>query len=179
MLEEPKLTIELVPKTCWFSNVRAVLSRREWQGLKRAVFSSAGHRCQICNGQGPKWPVECHEVWQYDDHERIQTLSRLIALCPSCHQVKHIGLAKTLRRDQKALKHLARVNGWTKSQADRYVSDQFSQWEERSRHEWRLDIDHLRTYGFNPKTLLKRRSIHERMRIHREPRRRPRKHLHR
>lgn len=170
MEEKPKLTIELVPQTCWFSNVRAVLTRREWQEVKRAVSKRAGYRCQICNGKGPKWPVECHEKWHYDDDARVQTLKQLIALCPSCHQVKHIGLAMKLNRHRPALKHLARINNWPKPRVDQYVAEQFRIWEERSCHEWRLDIEHLRKYGFNTKSLLKRRSIHERMHIHRKSR---------
>ena len=34
-----------------------------------------------------------HEVWDYDDARRVQRLVRLIALCPACHEVKHLGLA--------------------------------------------------------------------------------------
>lgn len=38
-------------------------------------------------------PVECHEVWDYDDDRKIQRLERRVALCPACHEVKHAGLA--------------------------------------------------------------------------------------
>jgi hypothetical protein len=52
-----------------------------------------GSRCEICGGRGPEHPVECHERWRYNDLIRTQTLVRMIALCPACHQVKHVGLA--------------------------------------------------------------------------------------
>src|SRR3712207_8436185 len=87
------LTVELVPRTAWFKNVRSHVTREEWERLKKIVFGRAGHRCEVCGGRGPRWPVECHEVFAYDDERRVQKLTALVALCPACHEVKHIGLA--------------------------------------------------------------------------------------
>jgi len=53
----------------------------------------AENLCETCGGCGPQYPVECHEIWNYDDTRLIQKLDGLIALCPDCHEVKHIGLA--------------------------------------------------------------------------------------
>lgn len=33
--DKPKLTIELVPKTCWFSNVRSNVTPSQWNKLKK------------------------------------------------------------------------------------------------------------------------------------------------
>jgi hypothetical protein len=151
-LLNPRLTIELVPSTCWFSNVRSEVSAQTWNRLKQATFSAARHRCEICDGRGPKWPVECHEVWSYieipeTDHieeQRIQKLEHLIALCPACHQVKHIGLSMHRGLLSAALDHLARVNGWTVEDAGAYVEHIFEIWARRSAHDWTLDISYLR-----------------------------------
>jgi len=89
----PRLTIELVPRTCWFDNVRSAVSSTDWKRLRQQTARTAGWKCQICGGKGPRWPVECHEIWHYDDDRQCQTLTGLIALCPSCHEVKHMGFS--------------------------------------------------------------------------------------
>ena len=111
---EPKLTIESVPTTCWFSNVRDHVSAAAWKKIALVVAKEAGSRCEICGGRGHRHPVECHEVWFYDDKTLTQKLVRLIALCPRCHEVKHIGLAKRRGRLNKALEHMAGLKSWRK-----------------------------------------------------------------
>ena len=144
---ETRLTIELVPQTCWFSNVRSEIRPADWDRLRKTTAAHAGNRCQICGGRGPKWPVECHEIWEYDDGRHLQTLSGLQALCPACHEVKHIGFANVRGRGRIAALHLAKVNGWTVPEAERYVAGQFAVWERRSRFPWTLDLSWLEQCG--------------------------------
>ncbi|MDF5595815.1 hypothetical protein P3735_22025 [Vibrio parahaemolyticus] len=143
----PRLTIELVPKSCWFDNVRNRVSTEDWQKLKRITSNHAQYRCEICGGRGSKWAVECHEVWDYDDIKLTQTLSRLIALCPSCHEVKHIGLAQLRGKQFETTAHLALINGWSYLGASDYVEHAFEVWAERSQKEWKLDISYLNHIG--------------------------------
>lgn len=138
-----KLTIELVPTTAWFKNVRSEVTPKQWDILRRACYSQANYRCEICNGRGKKWPVECHEIWQYHDDTHVQMLLGLIALCPACHEVKHIGRAQATGHGTRALKHLQKVNGWTKLKAEAYIQDCYKVWNERSEFEWILDISWL------------------------------------
>lgn len=135
-----KLTVELVPKSCWFSNVRDHVSSSQWNIIKKHTFNLAHNRCEICNGVGPKWPVECHEVWHYDDQLKIQTLVRTIALCPSCHQVKHIGLASILGKLDIAKRHFVKINQCSNAFADDYIRNSFNLFEIRSKSSWILDI---------------------------------------
>lgn len=148
------LTIELVPKTAWYKNVRSHVAREEWERLKRIIFKRADYVCEICNGKGDKWPVECHEVFAYDDVNRIQKLTKLIALCPFCHEVKHIGLAGVRGRRADALSHLARVNEWSLADAELYVEACFELWHRRSCYPWQLDLTYLEQFGFS--TTIKR-----------------------
>lgn len=141
------LTIELVPRTSWFGNVRSHVPAEEWARLKKITSQKAGHRCEICGGRGPRWPVECHEVFSYDDARRVQKLERLVALCPACHEAKHIGLAGVRGRGGAALAHLARVNGWSRGDAELYLEACFEQWHRRSSHEWTLDLSYLERLG--------------------------------
>jgi hypothetical protein len=77
-----------------------------------------------------------------------QKLVRLIALCPDCHEVKHIGLAKKRARLNKALEHMAKVNQWHISRAEIYRRNMFTLWKRRSLFPWKLDLSYLNeTFG--------------------------------
>ena len=145
-MNDPKLTIELVPKTCWYSNVRSNVPKATWDIIRKQGYADAGHVCEVCGGIGPRWPVECHEIWEYNDDEHIQRLAGMIALCPPCHQVKHIGRTSQFGGYRPAIRHLANVNGWTSGEAEQYVQEQLLIWEERSHHEWLLDLLELNRY---------------------------------
>lgn len=144
-----KLTIELVPSSSWFNNVRAVLTRKQWDALRKKVYSQAWDTCQICGGIGLKHPVECHEIWHYDDKKLVQKLEGMIALCPDCHMVKHIGLAQVQNKGKLALKHLMKINKMNKKEAEKYIADSFMKWAERSSKKWKLDISILESYGID------------------------------
>lgn len=148
-----KLTIELVPQSSWMNNVRAVLSKKQWDYLRSQVSSKAYDVCEICGGVGPKHPVECHEVWSYDNKTLIQKLERMIALCPNCHMVKHIGLAEIMGKKVYAVRHLMAVNKMTSKKAEAYIEQAFSVWSERSKKEWKLDLSHLEEYGVDVKSI--------------------------
>lgn len=146
-LKNIKLTIELVPETCWVSNVRTCVSERDWDRIRKASYKVAGNKCEICKGQGPTHPVECHEVWAYDDKTRIQKLERMISLCPSCHRVKHFGLSQLRGLGQITLSHLAKINEWDLTKAHLYTVWAMEVWEERSGKTWRLDLSLLDRMG--------------------------------
>lgn len=143
------LTVELVPSTCWFSNLRSELSKEDWDRLRRPVFERAGNRCEVCGGRGTTYPVECHEVWEYDDERHVQRLADLVALCPACHEAKHMGHAASTGRGGQARAQLARVNGWSMDDVELYLEMQFEQWSRRSQHEWSLDLSWLRQFGID------------------------------
>jgi hypothetical protein len=53
----PRLTIELVPQTCWFSNVRDRVSREDWDRIRKQVYKRSGQCCEVCGGRGRKHPI--------------------------------------------------------------------------------------------------------------------------
>ena len=135
-----KLTIELVPSSCWYSNVRSNVKPVIWKKIQKFVFEKAEYKCEICNGIGYKHPVECHEIWEYDDINKIQTLQKCIALCPSCHQVKHYGLAMIQGKEKKVKKWLCKMNNISEKEANNYISNVFNIYNERSKYTWNLNI---------------------------------------
>lgn len=142
-----KLTIELIPKTSWFKNLRAELSTKDWDKIRKACYKQANYRCQICGGIGKKWPVECHETWKFERIRKVQgiktyqqTLEGLIALCPSCHQVKHIGYANKQGKLMDCIRHLMKVNEYSQYLAERQIQAAFILYLKRSKVKWDVDI---------------------------------------
>ncbi|AKJ73572.1 hypothetical protein SP39_1 [Salmonella phage 39] len=86
----------MVPKTAWFTNLRSHLSKSNWDVVRKKCYAKANYKCEICGGKGTKHPVECHEIWDFGNGKI--TLKGLIALCPSCHEVKHIGWLVSVQR---------------------------------------------------------------------------------
>lgn len=143
-----KLTIELVPESCFFSNVRDNVSKEVWDRLRKQVYRKAGNVCEVCGGTGPRWPVECHEVWEYDDSTSTQRLIGMIALCPDCHSVKHMGMSEIRGVADRAREHMRRINSMTVDEAKQYEAGVWEVWKQRSTKEWSLDVSLLeKQYG--------------------------------
>ena len=140
---EPKLVAELVPSSTWGWNLRSVLTEKGWGVVRQKVYEKAGSLCQICGGKGSKHPVECHERWVYDDRKHVQKLVGLEALCPSCHEVRHIGRAFQVGRGPKAMRHMMKVNSWTLEQVEAHIEEAMKIWKGRSSFVWKLDLTWL------------------------------------
>jgi len=142
-----KLTIELVPKTSWYSNVRSNVKPAEWDRIRKKCYAAANNKCELCNdvgtNQGVRHAVECHEIWHYDDDTKKQTLTGLIALCPRCHKTKHPGLANIKGEMEIVIRQLMVVNKMERDAAEDYIRESFDVWRERSEHDWELDISFL------------------------------------
>ncbi len=148
-MSDLKLTIELVPQTSWMNNVRAVLTAKQWNALRGFVADHAWNVCEICGGVGPNHPVECHEIWEYNEKTQVRKLAGMIALCPDCHLVKHFGFACTQGKEEQALKHFMKVNGLKKKKAEAEIAKAFEVWRQRSLIDWKLDLSGLKKYGID------------------------------
>lgn len=144
-----KLTSELVPKTCFYTNLRSELPKAQWDKIRKASYEKAGHVCEICGdtgkNQGVKHAVECHEIWDYikEGNKRTQKLIGVISLCPNCHKVKHPGLANVKGEIEIVYSQLMKVNGMKRSEAENYLELVFGLWQEQSKYSWELDISWL------------------------------------
>ena len=136
------LTIELVPSTSWYNNLRKYMSKEDWDKIRKRTNAEYGHRCGICGAEGR---LNCHEIWEYDDKKHIQKLMGFIALCYMCHHVKHIGLAETLSSEgkldyEKVVKHFMKVNNCDYKIFKKHRERAFDEWRKRSQHEWCVDL---------------------------------------
>lgn len=135
-----KILIELVPKTCWFTNVRSQVRKKDWDFLRKQAYAKYEHKCAICKR---KTRLEAHEIWHYNDKEKIQKLFDIVAVCNSCHQLYHIGFSSIIGNFDKSLGWLSKINGWSKQQSKEYIDIVFEIWHQRSRHKWNLDLSFL------------------------------------
>src|SRR5438128_1335706 len=150
---EPRLTVELIPKSTWGSNLKRLLKRSEWDKIRKITYAAAAHRCEICGGVGKHYAVACHEGWIFEEKYSLQTLVGLVALCPACHEVKHLGRAELIGRGFEARAHLAKINGWSEQEANAYLSVVAAVWKIRSNRRWYLDVSWLKQFGIKPARL--------------------------
>ena len=147
-----KLTIELIPSTAHYTNVRSNVVSRVWNRIRKKCYKLADNRCEICGdigtNQGRKHKVECHEIWKYDLSTSIQKLTGFIALCPLCHQVKHFGRTQLLGvfYEERAIRHLSKINNISRSEVLDHILQEFNRFQERSKIEWHTDIAYIHEY---------------------------------
>lgn len=144
------LFVDLVPSSCWFTNVRYCVSAQDWERLRQMLLIRADHLCEAC-GRGEdreiqRW-LEAHERWSYEPATATQTLRRLICLCSDCHRTTHFGLAQVKGQADAAFEHLRAVTGMTIGQADTHIAEAFDTWQRRSARAWHLNLDMLTTAG--------------------------------
>jgi hypothetical protein len=144
------LFVDLVPQSCWFTNVRSGVAATDWDRVRRTVYRRAGDRCEACGrARDPQAGVrmEAHERWYFDDARRVQVLRRLICLCNGCHGTTHFGLANIQGRSAEALDHLITVTGLSRGLAEAHIDEAFAVWQERSARTWDLDLSILTGAG--------------------------------
>ncbi|MGH3803928.1 MAG: DUF5710 domain-containing protein, partial [Pseudonocardiaceae bacterium] len=144
------LFVDLVPESCWFTNVRSCVIPRDWFRIRKMVYGRAGNRCEACGaapntGSGVR--MEAHERWLYDDATRTQYLRRLICLCAPCHLATHFGFAEVTGRRELALAQLRTVTGCTADQAVQHIKDAVVWWQSRSAVDWTLNLRMLADAG--------------------------------
>lgn len=134
---------ELIPYSMHYKNVRAILSPDNWHNVAKITYKNSNYKCDICNTKGK---LECHEIWHFDDKNLRQKLVGLTSLCPDCHRVKHIGLAKKMGYYKSTIKHMAKVNGISVAKAERYV--EYAEIEVKKRKgDYALDLTYLNKYS--------------------------------
>lgn len=145
-----KLTIELVPKSAWYANLRNLVGRYMWEKkIAKDTKDKYGYKCGICGDQAHR--LECHELWEYDDEQHVQKLVGFIALCSYCHKVKHMGHTKILAQQgyvdlEEVFAHFCKVNNCTIAEYRNHEKAAFKQWRERSQYKWTPDFGEYAQY---------------------------------
>lgn len=137
-----ELFVDLIPSTCWFTNVRSCIDRSDWDRLRKCVYERVNYICECC-GIDTKLhniQLDAHERWLYDDETHTQKLIRIVALCHACHQTTHIGLAEILGKKYEATKHLQTIRNFTEEECREHIKEAFKIWRDRCKFKWNLDI---------------------------------------
>lgn len=157
-MTRPKLSVELVPASAWWSNVRSNVTAAEWETCKRYAKAKTGGLCILCGqkgtDQGWKWDVEAHEIWDYDEDTGVQTLVDIVPLCPWCHKCKHLGRSQMMMGEnmyRRLVNHFRAVNEWSAERTQTYFNLVFQIWALRSDMRWKLDVSFLETLGIEVK----------------------------
>ncbi len=137
-----KLEFELVPESCWYSNLRSILSKEQWDVVRKDAYARAGGRCMICGARARR--LEAHERWSYDEENKVQKLEDVVAVCRACHEVIHIGRTQLMGREKEASEHYMKVNGCTYAEYRKALGEANAVHLRRSKtDEWKLDISWL------------------------------------
>ncbi len=139
-----KLNFELVPDSCWCSNLRSALPKEAWDVIRKKAYARAGGRCMICGA--PTTRLEAHEQWRYDDGRCVQSLENIVAVCRPCHEVIHIGRTSLMGREKEASEHFIKVNGCSYADYRKALGEANAVHRERSKKEWQLDVAKLKEF---------------------------------
>ena len=140
-----KLNFELVPDSCWYSNLRSILSPAQWDLVRRDAYARAGGKCMICGATTRR--LEAHERWEYNEETCVQKLADVIAVCHSCHEVIHIGRTQLLGGEERACAHFMKVNGCTYAKYRKALGEANEAHRRRNKiPEWKLDLGWLKRF---------------------------------
>jgi hypothetical protein len=133
-LGDPKLKLELIPATTAGVNVRSRFAAY-WDDIRTAVYARANYTCEICGQYGEI--VEAHEVWEWNDEDKTQTLMGFLCLCSACHDTKHLN-SQTMTYEDMG-NHFINVTGWTRIETWDYFRKQYRLgWDRRMKY-YRVD----------------------------------------
>ncbi len=142
---EHKLNFELVPDSCWYSNLRSILSPAQWDVVRREAYARADGKCMICGA--PVKRLEAHERWTYDEENEIQRLSDVVAVCKACHEVIHIGRTTLMGGEERASEHFMKVNGCNYAEYRKALGEATADHRRRNGvREWKIDLKFLEKF---------------------------------
>lgn len=140
-----KLEFEMVPDSCWYSNLRSILSPKQWDVVRKDAYARAEGKCMICGVRSTR--LEAHEHWEYDERNAVQRLTDVVAVCRSCHEVIHIGRTQLMGREREAEEHFMKVNGCSYADYRKALGEANEAHRRRNLiPEWKLDLGWLQRF---------------------------------
>jgi len=140
MVEIGPFDIELVPKGSWNKNLYHLLSRSQWEKIRKRELERAGYKCEICGYEGKH--LNCHEIWEYDDENKIQRLVGYKILCPKCHLAYHLGFAMAIGKFNETIDWICKLSKLKKKEVMKLVDKVFENHTRRSQFEWTIDLSY-------------------------------------
>ena len=57
-----KLFIDLIPRSCWFTNVRKFIHNTDWDRVRNHIYNRTNNTCECCGEKCDR--LEAHERWE-------------------------------------------------------------------------------------------------------------------
>lgn len=142
-----KLHIELIPKTCWGSNLRTKLKKSDWDKIRKNIYSNEKMCCHICGEQCKS--LDAHEVWEFDEKNHIQKLLEIIGVCKPCHNSIHYGRAQQIAYEKQAQEQFLKFNDCEMIDLQEEFLRVQSDYIRRSKIDnWKLDLSFIEKEGY-------------------------------
>ncbi len=137
-----KIKFELVPDGCWGYNLRSILSKEQWDYIKKYVKSKSGGKCTVCGAKSSR--LDAHEKWRYDGESATVILEDIIAVCRDCHNAIHMNRTLLCGNGERAENHYMAVNGASYAEYREALGKANEiQRKLNSISEWKLDMSAL------------------------------------
>ena len=138
-----KLDIELVPTPLWGESLYRLLTRTQWDKIRKPALDRAAGRCEVCGAASLR--LICHEQWHYDHVTGVRTLTGIQAVCQPCSSVMHIGRAGIIATEgvldlQDVYDHFMQVNGIDWPTAQKAIDAAYTLHRTRSKQNWTTDF---------------------------------------
>ena len=141
-MKKYKLNFEYVPDGCWYQNLRSALPKELWDMIRKDAYKRFNYQCAVCHKSGK---LEAHERWHYDENQALQTLVDVVALCPACHQVVHIGRTYLIGKGDEAMEHFMQVNACSQAEYHEALQTATALHQKRNKIEnWTTDISWIK-----------------------------------
>lgn len=141
---ELKLKLHLIPQTSFYYNLRSYLGRTQWSKLSRRIREKHNYKCQYCGfveDRINKKYTNLHEIWKFDEKNKIQKLIGFECICSDCHNIHHWGFSKFKGLNLEYLiKHACRVNNCTPQQFKKHIEKEKEIWYRRSQIKWKIEL---------------------------------------
>ena len=139
------LNFEFVPDGCWYSNLRSILSKKQWDFVRMDAKERSNGRCAICGRKSSR--LEAHERWSYDEQNAVQKLEDVVAICHDCHSAIHMGRTQLVGNVERAENHYMRVNRCSYAELVQKLGEANAEHIRRNKiFEWKLDISWLKRF---------------------------------
>ena len=142
-----KLSIELVPSSCWGSNLKAKLKQSDWDKIRKAAYAKEDMHCHICGDECTR--LNAHETWEFNEETHTQKLIDIIAVCGPCHNTIHFGRSINIGYAEEAKEQYLKVNDCDESVLERELEQAKLDFLRRSKiNDWKLDVSFVESQGY-------------------------------
>jgi len=158
------LRMEIVPEPAWYFNLRKMFTATTWGLVRNRAYGRYWYTCPFCRKE--HWNLEkeeqdilkpvggglhAHEIWSYDDETHTQRCDGIVALCPTCHSIKHMVLTQKRAQEgavkmSEVISHFCTVNQCLQQDFEDILEFEMQVFHFRGKFKWTCDIQDYMEY---------------------------------